>query len=37
MAESSQLVLSGPLCFFVKKYSNTSAKILKSALLRSTP
>ena len=33
MADGSQLVLCSPLCFLVKKYCQTQAKILKSALL----
>jgi len=33
MAEGEQLVLCSPLCFLVKKYCQTQAKMLKSALL----
>ena len=33
MAEGVQLVLCSPLCFLVNKYSNSLAKVLKSAVL----
>ena len=33
MAEGVQLVLCSPLCFLVKKYSQSQAKVLKTALL----